>query len=85
MIHTVNKLVLFTLLLVMLFIFSMLPKAQGLGFELVGKMEFHGYYNGTGSWGIGKAVTLVPKDTLIYKNLVELEGKKVRIIIEVVK
>lgn len=55
------------------------------GFVLTGKLEFHGYYGGNGAWGIGKGLTIIPIDKVLYKHLADLEGKKVRIRVEEVE
>ena len=84
MISNLNKILIFLMFLAVLFAFAITGRGQIAGFQLTGPLVFHGYYNGTGSWGINQGLTIVPHSTLFYKHLAELEGKKVRIRVEVV-
>ena len=85
MFSPLNKALLFLIFLLILIAFSITGRGEALGFSLSGKLDFHGFNEGTGSWGIGKAMTIIPGDIITYKHLAELEGKKIRITIEVIQ
>lgn len=60
-------------------------KVSGAGFELRGPLTFSGYYSSYESWAVGNGVRIIGIDESIAKRLYELEGKRVRIVIEEIK
>ena len=52
------------------------------GFQLMSSVTFGGFHNGTPVWKLANGVSLITADAAIHKLMAELEGKKIRLVIE---
>ena len=52
------------------------------GFQLITEVTFGGFHNGTPIWKLAKGVSLITSDLVIHKQMAELEGHKIKLIIQ---
>ena len=81
-----NKIILFVVVLAFMLILSITGRgAAQTGFQLTGPLTFGGFYGGNPTWVVGKALDVLVADPILQNRLRELEGKKVRIILQPVE
>jgi hypothetical protein len=55
------------------------------GFQLTGPLTFGGFYGGNPTWVVGKVLDILVADPSLQNRMRELEGKRVRIILQPVE
>ena len=70
------------LTLLLLFVFFQITRGQELGFTILSVVSHGGFHNGEPVWRLANGVGILTGDPVINQHMKDLEGKKVKITVQ---